>query len=134
MNVYGVGAHFPGEKKDLTRKFISNGRFVIGYSEEAHPDYYKTLGSVKTGDILFIKSRFMNNKPLTVKAVGIVTDSNISLENGLEGRKGIKVNWVKDLSDNPIKVSKDNRNDGSTSTIYLEKDESIINQVLSLLD
>lgn len=134
MAIYGVGSHFPGERIDMTRKFIASGRFVIGYSRSQHPDYYSLLDKVQNGDTVFIKSRFMKNRPLRVKAIGVVIDSRVCSENGMEGKEGIRVNWVRDLTDNPVDLQKDNSNDGSTGTIYQETDPVIVKKILSLFN
>lgn len=133
MAVWGIGAYYPGEQEDKAKKFVENGRIIIGYTEEEHPDYYVMLRTIKPGDIVFIKARFMLNQPMKIKAVGIAVDTNVSDENGMDGRKGIIVNWVKDFTDQPVSIEKDKCNDGSTRTIYQERNPEIINQIAELL-
>ena len=133
MAVWGIGAYYPGEQEDKAKQFVEKGRIIIGYSEEEHPDYYVMLRSIKPGDIIFIKARFMLNQPMKIKAVGIAVDTNVSDENGMDGRKGISVNWVRDLTDSPANLEKNRSNDGSTHTIYQESDPKIINQIAELL-
>ncbi len=134
MAVWGIGAYYPGEQEDKAKQFVEKGRIIIGYGEEEHPDYYVMLRSIKPGDIVFIKSRFMLNKPMRIKAIGIAVDYQISEENGMDNRLGMKVNWIKDLTDQPIDIEKGKFNDGSTRTIYQEMDSKIINQIAELLN
>ena len=99
MAVWGIGAYFPGGGEDKAKQFFKRGRVIIGYPEEAHPEYYQMLRSVQPGDIVFIKARFMPNQPMKIKAIGIATDCRVCLENGMEGREGIIINWIKDMTD-----------------------------------
>ena len=52
----------------------------------------------------------------------------------MDNRLGMKVNWIKDLTDQPIDIEKGKFNDGSTRTIYQEMDSKIINQIAELLN
>lgn len=133
MAVWGIGAYYPGEKEDKAKKFVEKDRIIIGYFEEDHSDYYEIMRSIKPGDIVFIKARFMLNQKMKIKAVGIAVDTNLSDVNGMDGRKGIIVNWIKDLTDQPVDLEKDKTNDGSTRTIYQERDPKIINKLAELL-
>lgn len=133
MAVWGIGAYFPGGGEDKAKQFFKRGRVIIGYPEEAHPEYYQMLRSVQPGDIVFIKARFMLNQPIKIKAIGIATDCRVCLENGMEGREGIIINWIKDMTDQPVDIKKDRKNDGSTTTMYQERSVEIINQIAELL-
>ena len=133
MAVWGIGAYYPGEKEDKAKKFVEKDRIIIGYSEEDHPDYYEIMGSINPGDIVFIKARFMLNQPMKIKAVGIAVDTDLSNANGMDGQKGIIVKWLKDLTDEPVVLEKTRVNDGSTRTIYQERDLKIIDQIVELL-
>ncbi len=133
MAVWGIGAYYPGEQEDKAKKFVENGRIIIGYTEEEHPDYYMMLRTIKPGDIVFIKARFMLNQAMRIKAVGIAVDYNVSVENGMDHREGIAVNWIKDLTDKPVDIQKGKFNDGSTRTIYQERNPEVINQIAEIL-
>lgn len=134
MAVWGIGAYFLGTEEDKSKEFVNENRIIIGYQKEEHPEYYKMLYSIKTCDIVFIKARYMKNKPLKVKAIGIVISDKPSIENGLYGREGIKVKWIKDFTDNPIDLEKGNDNDGSTKSIYQETDSNILYNIAQLLN
>ena len=75
----------------------------------------------------------MLNQPIKIKAIGIATDCRVCLENGMEGREGIIINWIKDMTDQPVDIKKDRKNDGSTTTMYQERSVEIINQIAELL-
>ena len=75
----------------------------------------------------------MLNQPMKIKAVGRAVDTNVSSENGMDGRKGVIVNWVKDFTDHPVSIEKARCNGGSTRTIYQERNLEIINQIAELL-
>ena len=73
------------------------------------------------------------NHILKIKAVGIAVDTDLSNANGMDGQKGIIVKWLKDLTDEPVVLEKTRVNDGSTRTIYQERDLKIIDQIVELL-
>jgi len=76
MAVWGIGAYFQGEG-DITKDCLKEKVAVIGYMEEEKPRYYEMIQSVEVGDLIFIKSRFMLNQPLRIKAVGFVIDNEV---------------------------------------------------------
>lgn len=133
MAVWGIGAYFPEAEGDITKQCLSEEVAVIGFSPEEKPKYYEMLQSVEVGDLIFIKSRFMLNQPLRVKAIGIVKDSKIETIPNVYHAKGIKVYWIKDFSDAPLQIEKSREYDGDTRTIYQEKNEEVIRQIIELL-
>ncbi len=133
MAVWGIGAYYPGEKVDKAKKYVENGTVIIGYFEKQRPKYYEMLRKIKAGDVIFIKSRFMLNQPMKVKAIGIAISNHVSIENGMDGRIGVRVKWIKDFTDCPKEIIKERTNDGSTRTIYEEKNENVIRCLAGLL-
>lgn len=133
MSVWGIGAFFPGEKEDVAKKYIEYGTAVIGYSEEDKPKFFEQLRSIKAGDLVFIKTRFMPTQPLRVKAIGIALGSEVSVENGMNGKKGIKVHWIKDFTESPQIIEKGRNYDGDNQTIYQEMNQDVIRQISELL-
>ena len=101
MAVWGIGAYFQGEG-DITKDCLKEKVAVIGYMEEEKPRYYEMIQSVEVGDLIFIKSRFMLNQPLRIKAVGFVIDNEVKNIPNVYNAKGIKVCWKRDFSDKPI--------------------------------
>lgn len=133
MAVWGIGAYFPEAEGDITKQCLNEEVAVIGFSVEEKPKYYEMLQSVEVGDLIFIKSRFMLNQPLRVKAIGIVKDSKIETIPNVYHAKGIKVHWLEDFSDVPIQIEKSRERDGDTHAIYQEKNEEVIKQIIELL-
>lgn len=101
MAIFGAGSTWDGgdEQKD---DFFVNENYVIGWDYVSARDLYTALASLKTGDILYLKSNAPGSKTLRVKGIGIVTKS---LPEGVFGdfymespinRSGstIKVKWI----------------------------------------
>ena len=59
-------------------------------------------------------------------------DAEWSLKYGYEDKEGIKVCWVKDLSDDPYVIYAPNEY-GSTHTLYQETDPQVIEVILNSL-
>jgi hypothetical protein len=133
MSVWGIGAYFPGEREDIAKQCIMGETIIIGYSEQEKPKLYEKLRSVKAGDLVFIKSRFMPTKPLRVKAVGIALGSKVSIENGMDGKQGIKIHWIEDFTNAPRIIQKGQEYDGDNQTIYQEMNEDVIRQIVEFL-
>lgn len=134
MAVWGIGAYFSETKEDKSKDFVKEGCAIIGYMKEEKPEYYRLLDSIKPCDVIFIKARFMKNKPLKVKAIGIVVSDKPSTENGIWGREGIKVKWIKDFTDDPVEIEKKNNNDGSINTIYEETEQNVLSNIAKFLE
>lgn len=130
MAVWGIGATWSG--RDVSKEFIGYETAAIGWSREEKEKYYKLMEKIRPGDLIFIKAKFTENGWLHVKAIGIVIKGDPCIDNGFEGQEGIKVHWVKNLTGNPAKISSPPEY-GSTSTLYEEKQDSVIQQVVNLL-
>lgn len=133
MAVWGIGAYFPEREGDITKQCLKEEVAVIGFSKEEKPKYFEMLQSIEVGDLIFIKSRFMLNQPLRIKAVGVVKSSGIETIPNVYNAKGIKVRWIKDFSDAPMQIEKGREQDGDTRTIYQEKNETVIKQIIEML-
>jgi len=100
MAVYGVGAYY---NVDVTRDFIENKCFCIGYGKSDATTLYEMLRRAKVGDIIYIKAFTPKAKNrLTVKAIGFITGQAIKefkFEDGDSMGYGRYVRWVKDYSD-----------------------------------
>ncbi len=103
-----------------------------GYNEEDKPTFHQRMRQVKVGDLIFIKSKFIQNGQLDVKAIGIVTNEELCAANGYAGQDGIKVCWIKNLTDNPVRIRSPNEKD-SITTFYQEKDPSVVKEIVHLL-
>lgn len=131
MAVWGIGASWDG--RDVSKDFIERGVAAIGYSEENKATFHNLMRErTKIGDLIFIKAKYNENGQMHIKAIGIISDNNLCKENGFEGHDGIKVRWIKDLTnckaiiDSPPEY-------GSTHTMYEEKITSVIRQIIGLI-
>ena len=134
MAVWGVGAYFLADEPEDTPEghaddFCKYGVAVLGYTEQQKPDYYDVMKRMKVGDLIYIKTRFMADKPLKVKAIGIVTDAVICPKDALKEKKGIDVHWLKICVKQPIEIkSKPSAN--SVRTIFEEKNDDVIREII----
>ncbi len=131
MAVWGIGANW--DKRDVSKEFVGYSTASIGYDEKDNSTFHKKIiDFVQPGDLIFIKSKFVENGTMLVKAIGIVTDKNLCLENGFDGHKGIKVHWIRNLTDHPVEIDSPGEY-GSTHTFYEEKVGAVIKQIVNLL-
>ena len=137
MAVWGIGAYFLADKpedipEDHASDFCKYGVAVLGYTEEQKPDYYDVMKKMKVGDLIYIKTRFMADKPLKVKAIGIVMNAEILPKDVLKGKKGVDVHWIKHCVTDPIEIeAKPSSN--SVRTIFEEKNDDVIREIISHL-
>lgn len=137
MAVWGIGAYFLADKpedipEDHADDFCKYGVAVLGYTEKQKPDYYDVMGKMKVGDLIYIKTRFMADKPLKIKAIGIVMNAEILPKDALKGKKGVDVHWIKKSITPPIKIeAKPSAN--SVRTIFEEKSDEVIREIISYL-
>lgn len=100
MAIFGAGSvwYEYDEKKDL---FFSESKFILGWGYEKAKDLYEAIASLKTGDIIYLKSN-APGRTIRVKGIGIVSKSVIQCmidneysENISEGEcLFVKVNWI----------------------------------------
>lgn len=133
MAVWGIGAYYKGDNSiDKTQDFINQGFACIGWEEKDAPALYQMIKSVKTGDIIYIKSFTPNQKQLYIKAVGIVTDN---YKKHTDLGYGVKVKWKKDFN-KAVKLSVSSemyRNNVFSNTLYEEYNENIISQLVDII-
>lgn len=73
MAIFGAGSVWGVDEK--IEDFFKDGNFVLGWNYENAIDLYMLISSVKVGDILYIKSKSPRFSNMTIKAIGIVTES-----------------------------------------------------------
>lgn len=96
MAIWGIGANYnepDGGKRNVLGAFLSSDRAYIGYSPAQAPSLHRMLGTIKAGDIIYVKS-FLANR-LNIKALGIVTDPTAVKTDDMG--TGISVKWKKDF-------------------------------------
>lgn len=125
MAVFGIGANYD---RDVSGDFIDRGLACIGYKEEDAPPAHDILRSIKTADLIFIKS-FTPQAGLIIKAVGIVIDSRVTDVVGLG--KGLPVRWEWKGEDRLGKL--EDRWPVRTVTIYEEHNPEVKRRVIDLL-
>lgn len=131
MAVWGIGASWDG--RDVSKEFVGYKTASIGYDEENKSTYHKMIReSVKIGDLIFIKAKHNENGKMRIKAIGVVIDNNLCKDNGFEGQDGIKVYYIKNLTDNPIVIDSPPEY-GSTHTLYKEEKATVVQQIVNLL-
>ncbi len=131
MSVWGIGATWDG--RDVSKEFVGYKTAAIGYDEKSNPTYHDMIRkSVQTGDLIFIKSKYTEIGEMRIKAIGIVADNHLCKENGFEGQDGIRVHYIKNLTDNPAIVDSSPEY-GSTHTFFQEKNSGVIQQIMKLL-
>lgn len=100
MAIFGAGSNWDGDEQK--EDFFNDENYVIGWNYLDAKDLYAALGSLKAGDIIYLKSGQPGSKSLRVKGIGIVTKplsegifDNFYLDAPLN-RTGltIKVKWV----------------------------------------
>lgn len=147
MAVYGVGALYGGENNMLP-DFIRQSVACVGWDDRESRTAHKIMQSVKTGDIIFIKS-FNQSHGLFVKAAGIVNDNQFrKITDRLGYGVGVRWAWCAENSEcfpteaktvrftgSPIPMGK--RNDKfdfmRNGTVYEEFDEEVIRLLINLI-
>lgn len=124
MAVYGVGAYY---NRDVSASFINQNLVGVGWSSVDAPELQEYFRSLKAGDIVYIKAAFGGND-ITVKAIGIVTDNNIIVRNGLV-ETGRNVKW---LSTERFKITKPKeKNNVRSNTVYEEFHPDVLHEIIS---
>ena len=88
MAIFGIGAYHNDE--DVSGDFIENQVACIGWSIDDAPSLHHMLGTLKIGDLIYIKSAPIGK--LRIKAVGIIINNEIKTVDKLG--KGLTVNWT----------------------------------------
>jgi len=92
MAIYGIGAYYA---EDVSPRFIESNVVGVGWSS-ASPELHEFIRALKVGDIVYIKSYAPSAEALTVRAIGIITDSefvNGERSSGLV-EAGRNVSWL----------------------------------------
>jgi hypothetical protein len=102
MAIFGAGSKWNNvdEKK---KYFFDNDIFEIGWNYSIAKDLYVATGSLKVGDIIYLKGNPPGSRTIRVKGIGIVinnftdylfNDEFKDLTPGLTKKLAIKVRWV----------------------------------------
>jgi len=133
MAIYGVGAYYKGQSHKPSNDFKDNNIIGIGWSIQDAPDLHEYLRIVEAGDIIYIKAAAFGN-PTKVKAVGIITDSNI-----ISGTFGVtyisigrNVKWL-DKSEFTLKILP-GKNNVRSNTMYRETHPEHIKAIMKIVN
>lgn len=142
MAVFGAGAYY---NVDVTKDFLKQGCFCIGYEKKDASALYEMLRRVKIGDIVYLKSFNMGKKgesgKIFIKAIGFVVGQSIkslTFDDGSDMGYGRKVKWIKDFSDREkwieVELNAEERvNNVYANTLYEEYSARIIEELINLL-
>lgn len=131
MAVYGIGAMYGGTD-DQTENFITMGVACVGWARDEAPAVHAQMSSIKSGDVLFIKS-FAPSAGLHIKAVGIVTDADFRKITDKLGY-GVSVRWTRVPPDQVAVGALEDRSDYMRrGSLYEEFNPRIVSKVLDVL-
>ena len=136
MAVWGIGAYYFDDKEDQTLNFIENGTAYIGYLEEDKPELYKLFREASAGDIIVLKARYPIKKPvMREKAIGMITNAELCLQNGLGNKAEVEVNWFCDFHNAPEKIvlNEENNQHNLTHTVFKITNDKLINDIAEIL-
>ena len=122
MAIYGVGAYYG---YDVSPDFINNRIVGVGWSEQDAPELQEYFRTLKVGDIVYIKAAF-GGGDITVKAIGIIEDSNI-ISNSLV-TTGRNVKWIN--TEKFIIKRPQEKNNVRSITVYEEFHPDILREII----
>lgn len=133
MRVFGVGAYITkddeGKRIDVCDTFIKNEIIGTGWLEKEAVDIHNFFGSLKTGDIVFMKSYAFKTKTLFIKAIGKVKDDipcrDLELKEHELTIYGVRnVQWLQNELQ-PIEIQ-NGKNNVRQNTIYEEYHPDVV--------
>ena len=148
MAVFGAGAFYYDDDNsgvDVTKDFLEQECFCIGYEKKEASALYEMLRRVKIGDIVYLKSFKVGKKgesgTIFIKAIGFVIGQNIksfTFSDGSNMGYGRGVKWIKDFSDREdwfeLELNPEERvNNVYSNTMYEEYSARVITTVIDLL-
>jgi hypothetical protein len=100
MAIFGAGSQWDDEQKE---NFIRNENFVVGWDFESAKDIYTLVGSLKAGDIIYLKASPAGSRNIRIKAIGVVKTSVINhiIQNSIKSSSladwnsfSIPIKWI----------------------------------------
>ncbi len=127
MAVWGIGAYNKDKRESRVKEFINNGCACIGWTRKQAPTLYRVFDSIKNGDIIYIKSYYIKEKRVSIKAIGKVIEKD---ETKPDKDQEIKVNWI---CKHPIEPewlnSQEIRYNVYLNTLYQEYNSRILEKI-----
>jgi hypothetical protein len=126
MSIYGIGAYY---ENDVSKDFILNRVVGCGWSSDDAPEIHQFIRSLKVGDIVYIKSFSPSSHDLIIKAIGIITDSEIVHSELVECGRNVK--WA---FSEEIRIKKpEEKNNVRLNTLYEEYNQIIQDEIIKRL-
>jgi len=126
MAIYGIGATYDSD--DVSDVFIKEEIVGIGWEAIDAPDLHEYFKSLKTGDIVYIKSANFGSD-ITVKAIGIIRDNEIVL-NSNNASIARNVKWV-NTDKFKIQRPQHEKNNVRSNSIYAEFHPLVQREIIS---
>ncbi len=127
MAIYGVGAFY---HKDVSDDFIKNNLVGVGWDSNDAPELQDYFRSLKVGDVIYIKSAF-GGRDITVKAIGLISDNIIILNNGLVST-GRNVKWL--TIEKFIIPRPKEKNNVRSNTVYEEFHPDVLKEIINRIN
>jgi len=131
MAIYGVGAYYGGDKRDVSDQFIAKNLIGTGWEFEDAPELREYFRSLKVGDIVYIKVAAFGREKIGVKGIGIIRDEVIlgSKDTDSLVTTGRNVIWLsKEHFDIPRPTEKNNVR---SNTVYEEFHPAVLKEIIS---
>lgn len=127
MAVFGIGAYYD---RDVSQDFINQELVGVGWNENDAPELQEYFKSLKVGDIVYIKAAF-GGKDITVKAIGLIKDNEVIINNGLVST-GRNVKWLS--KERFIIKRPKEKNNVRSNTVYEEFHPFVLNEIISKIN
>jgi len=132
MAIYGIGARY--EDDDVSDDFKDGGVVGTGWSVDHAPDLHEFFKSLKTDDIVYLKSA-THATDITVKGIGVIkVEQVLYRSSGNELYEiGRNVHW---LSKRTFTISKPDKqkNNVRRNTIYREFHPDVIAEIFKRIN
>ena len=132
MAIYGIGAYYEG-RGDVSGQFIGNNIAGVGWDSIEAPELHKFIGSLKVGDIIYIKAFAPNSPDIIIRGIGFIID-NVIVDSSSSGglvEAGRHVNW---RFTEEFRIPKPNeRNNVRANTLYEEFHPEVQAQIIARL-
>lgn len=126
MAIYGIGAYYD---TDVSEIFIKKQIIGCGWAIKQAPELHQYIKSLKIGDIVYIKSFSARSKDIIVKAIGVIINNDIVVNDYVKCGRNVK--W---FSKEEIRIEKPKeKNNVRLNTIYEEFHPDIQKRIIQSL-
>ncbi|MFT6922983.1 MAG: hypothetical protein ACJA1C_001991 [Crocinitomicaceae bacterium] len=128
MAVYGVGAYYD---EDVSQEFIRGGIVGVGWNDNEAPELREYFQSMKVGDIVYIKAAAFGAENITVKAIGLISDSVFVRDSNMVST-GRNVKWL--ITDRFVIPRPIERNNVRSNTVYEEFHPEVLRVIIDRIN